>query len=109
MWATDVIELFVIMSKFVVSAGLINGPILDQVNWFVHSERSIVAHVVPVSPVGRLVTRDASMFPPKPDSVTPTCVEDIHDGIFARDVQSAVPPVGRFVIRLASKFPKKLG
>ena len=64
----------------------------------------MVAHVVAATPVGRLFTRLASIFPEDEDSVTPPCVEATHSGLFASVVQSAVPPLCKFVTREASMF-----
>ena len=101
---TGVILLFIIISKFVVSDGDMKGPPLDHENWFVHSGRSIVAHVVAAPSVGKLFIRLETKFPENEDSVTPHCVDAPHDDLFANVFQSVVPPLGKFIIRLESTF-----
>ena len=83
-----------------------NGPTSAQENWFVHSGRSMFAHVVAAPPVGKLFIRLASKFPEKEDNDTLPCVEATHAGLFANDVQSVARAEGKFVTRDASIFPE---
>ncbi len=69
-------------SKLVVSAGVMNGPTLDQENWSTRDGLFVNVFQSAVPPLGKLFIPLASIFPENEDSTTPPCVDATHVGLF---------------------------